>query len=103
MRPLLLLPLLVLLLALAACAHSESDMVRARAASDNNCDSSKVTVRETGNPFPRETLYEATACGHVTVYRCTRPVTDDLANSMPTAAETRTECKVDSPPATTTP
>ena len=100
MRPLLLLPIV---LALAACAHSETDMVRARAASDNHCNPSNVTVRETGNPFPRETLYEASACGHVTVYRCTRPVTDELQGSLPTPAETRTECKLDSPPAANAP
>ena len=100
MQTMLVLPLV---LALAACAHGETDMVRARAAADNHCDPSYVTVRETGKPFPRETLYEATACSHVTVYRCTRPVTDDLAGSIPTAAETRTECRANSPPAANTP
>ncbi len=100
MQTMLVLPLV---LALAACAHGETDMVRARAASDNHCDASQVTVRETGKPFPRETLYEASACGHVTVYRCTRPVTDELQGSLPTPAETRTECKLDSAPAASPP
>jgi hypothetical protein len=94
MRPLLALALLAF--ALSACAHSEMDMVRALAASDNHCDASTVTVRKTGQPFPRETLYEASACQHVVVYRCTRPVTDELEKSIPTPAENRTECKVDS-------
>jgi len=91
-----------LLLALPACARSEGDMVRARAATQFHCDVKNVTVRKTGAPFPRETLYEASACGNVTVYRCTRPVADDLQSSMPTPAHEDTdECVVDAPPAAT--
>lgn len=58
-------------------------MVRARAASQFHCDRGAITVRQTGQPFPRETLYEVSACGHVVTFRCTRPILDDLQTSMP--------------------
>lgn len=98
-----LLLLALVVLALSACARSEADMVRARAASDLQCDARNVTIQPSATPFPRETLYRVSGCGRATVYRCTQPVTDELQRSMPTPAESRTVCQVDAPSGTSAP
>jgi hypothetical protein len=61
---------------LPACAQSEPDLVRVRAASQLQCDARSVAVREVRAVNPEETLYEASACGKVAQYRCTKTLTD---------------------------
>ena len=62
------------------CATSEVDMVRKQAAAAFNCDAHDVTVRERGEPDPETTDYEASACGTVALYRCTRGYADELGS-----------------------
>ncbi|HEY8038411.1 MAG TPA: hypothetical protein VIF15_01400 [Polyangiaceae bacterium] len=67
--------LILVAFALSGCAQGEPDMVRVRAAHEFHCAGPGVTVHEIGAPDEEDTLYEAHACGHVGVYRCTRTMT----------------------------
>jgi hypothetical protein len=62
--------LLLLALGSSACAQTEPDLVRAKAASDLACDKGRTTVREVRAIDAEDTLYEATACGKTAQYRC---------------------------------
>jgi hypothetical protein len=90
-------PLLILSFAVAACAQSEPDLVRARAASQFHCDSPMVTVNKLRAVDPEVTLYTASACGHDVVYRCTQSAIDDVVSrGTPRTPRPTTVCTVDS-------
>jgi hypothetical protein len=77
-------------LTMTACATSQPDLVRARAASDLSCAESHIAVREVREIDAEDTLYEVSACGRVAQYRCTLTETGPqpdtrIAGQMPRA------------------
>jgi len=79
--------LLLLALASSACAQTEPDLVRAKAASDLACDKGSTTVREVRAIDAEDTLYEATDCGRTAQYRCS--LTTDTGLHVGTSVGTR--------------
>lgn len=75
--------------ALTACAYTDADKVRARAATDLRCDKESVAVEEVGALGPEDTLYTATGCGRSQKYVCTQTMIDQV-RAAPMAP--RTDC-----------
>ncbi len=64
--------LVAIVFALSACGWRETDMVRARAATQFRCDEHAVQVRETREVDEDETHYEASGCDKIAEYQCTK-------------------------------
>jgi hypothetical protein len=77
-RPIQIAATTLLVLAGAACASSQPDLVRIRAASDFSCDENRTTVRQVREVDAERTIFEARGCGRVATYACTLTTTPDI-------------------------
>lgn len=78
--------------ALTACGGTETDKVRARAATDLPCDEKSISVQSLGATSPEDTLYTAAGCGRTQRYVCTQTMIEQVRRAR---VEPRTDCHLD--------